>query len=163
LTKIKARSRALMQTLPITPTGKEFAMQDQSRTTGLWPTLYEPFRTLGARMADWLAPASDASADDTAYRITMELPGVEEKDIDLSVQDGVVTVKGEKSSEHEEKGDTWFFSERQFGSFSRTFRLPTDADQGAVDAKLKDGVLTITVPRSVPQNPETRKVAIKTG
>lgn len=136
-------------------------MVEKSQTTGMWPTFYEPFRHLGTRVADWLSPASDAKADKNAYRITMELPGVEEKDIDVSVHDGVVTVKGEKTAEREEKGDTWFFSERQFGSFSRTFRLPADASQDKVDAELKDGVLTITAPKAAPEQAEARKVSIK--
>lgn len=138
-------------------------MVEKSQSTGLWPAFYEPFRHFGTRMAEWLSPASDAKADKDAYRIQMELPGVEEKDIELSIHDGIVTVKGEKSAEREEKGDTWFFSERQFGSFSRTFRLPADADGDKVDAALKDGVLTITVPKTTPKAPEARKVSIKTA
>jgi len=86
-------------------------MVEKTHTAGLWPALYEPFRNMGTRVAEWLAPASDASSDDSAYRISVELPGVSEKDIDVSVHDGVVSVKGEKTSEREEKGDTWFFSE----------------------------------------------------
>ena len=134
-------------------------MIEKSQSTGLWPTFYEPFRHLGTRMAEWLSPASDAKANKDAYSIQMELPGVEEKDIELSIHDGVVTVKGEKSAEREEKGETWFFSERQFGSFSRTFRLPADADGNKVDAALKrvetiqDGRKTTVreTPLAVPQ------------
>ncbi|SLN32747.1 Spore protein SP21 [Roseovarius litorisediminis] len=137
--------------------------KSQTHSTGLWPSIYEPFRSLGTRMADWLAPASDASADDNAYRITVELPGVDEKDIDVQVHEGVVSVTGEKSEEREEKGDTWFFSERQFGSFSRSFRLPADADGEKVDASLKDGVLTISVPKTKPKLPEAKKVKISKG
>jgi HSP20 family protein len=138
-------------------------MVEKSQNAGLWPTFYEPFRHLGTRVADWLSPASDAKADDNAYRISMELPGVEEKDIDVSVHEGVVTVKGEKSAEREEKGDTWFFSERQYGTFSRTFRLPGDADGEKIEAHLKDGVLNISVPKATAKSPEARKIAIKTG
>lgn len=138
-------------------------MVEKSHTAGLWPSIYEPFRNFGARVADWLAPASDASASDDAYRITMELPGVEEKDIDISVNSGVVVVKGEKSAEREEKGETWFFSERQYGAFSRSFRLPEDADGEKVEAHLKDGVLTISVPKRVPEVAEAKKVTIKRG
>ncbi|VAV96406.1 Heat shock protein Hsp20 [hydrothermal vent metagenome] len=138
-------------------------MVEKSHMSGLWPALYEPFRNMGTRMAEWLAPASDASSDDDAYRITVELPGVSEKDIDVSVHDGVVSVKGEKTSEREEKGDTWFFSERQYGSFSRSFRLPADADGDKIDARLKDGVLEITVPKNAPDKPKARKVKIGKG
>lgn len=138
-------------------------MVEKSHISGLWPSFYEPLRQFGSRVADWLAPASDASSDDAAYRITMELPGVEQKDIDVSVQDGIVTIKGEKSDSREEKGDTWFFSERQFGSFSRSFRLPADARGDKIEASLKDGVLSLSVPRSTPDTPKAQKVQITKG
>lgn len=138
-------------------------MVENSHTAGLWPSFYEPFRHLGARVADWLAPASDASSDDAAYRITMELPGVEEADIDISVAEGVVTVKGQKSDSREESGATWFFSERQFGAFSRSFRLPADAQGDKIDARLRDGVLTLQVPRRSPAQSEAQKVRITRG
>lgn len=139
-------------------------MVEKSQMSGLWPALYDPFRTLGARVAEMLAPASDASGGEDAYTITMELPGVSEEDIEVHVDAGVVTVKGEKKSEREEKGDTWFFTERQYGSFSRSFRLPADAVQDQVEGHMKDGVLTITVPRKRPE-PEggKKKVAIRKG
>ncbi|TCM84393.1 Hsp20/alpha crystallin family protein [Rhodovulum steppense] len=122
-------------------------MVEKSHSAGFWPSLYEPFRGLGARMADWFAPASEASVGEDGYSIRMELPGVEEKDVKVSLADGVVTVRGEKQSSREEKGETWYFSEREYGSFSRSFRLPPDADAGAVKADLKDGVLTVVVGR----------------
>lgn len=129
--------------------------------SGFWPSVYEPMRNFGQRVADWLSPASDASASDNAYYITLELPGVTESDIDVSVHDGVVTVKGEKTQEREEKGDTWFFSERQYGAFSRTFRLPADADGNRLEAHLKDGVLSLSVPKRTKATGEAKKVAIK--
>ena len=138
-------------------------MVEKSQSSGLWPSFSEPFRHLGQRVADWLSPASDASADDANYRITMELPGVAEDDIDISVHDGVVTVRGEKPHEREEKGDTWFFSERQYGAFSRTFRLPADADGDSVSASLKDGVLSLSVPKRGPDESAARKIAINKG
>lgn len=135
-------------------------MVEKSHMGGLWPSFYEPLRHFGTRMAEWLSPASDASSDDSAYRITLELPGVEEKDIEISVHEGVVTVTGEKTDTREEKGATWYFSERQYGSFSRTFRLPADADGDAVQASLKDGVLSLSVPRRKPEAAQARKIAI---
>lgn len=138
-------------------------MVEKSHTSGFWPSLYNPLREVGERVAEWLAPASEAAGNDNAYRITVELPGVEEKDIHLSVEDGVVMLKGEKRTEREEKGETWFFSERQYGSFSRSFRLPPDAEGKKVDAQLKDGVLTITIPKTKPKQPDTAKVEIRRG
>ncbi len=86
-----------------------------------------------------------------------------EKDIDLSVDNGVVTVKGEKRTEKEDKGETWYFSERQYGAFQRSFRLPQDADEGGIKADLKDGVLTVTVPKKGPEAEKSTKVQINAG
>lgn len=126
-------------------------MVEKSHASGFWPSLYDPLRAFGSRVADWFAPAAEASTSEAAYAIRVEVPGVEEKDIDLSVHDGVVTVKGEKRSTREEKGETWYFSEREYGSFSRSFRLPPDADEAGVSADLKDGVLTVIVPKAKPE------------
>ena len=136
-------------------------MVETSHTSGLWPQLYEPFRAVGSRLSDWLAPASEASTSGKAYTIAMELPGVDEKDIDLSVAKGVVTVKGEKKTAREETGDTWYFSERQYGSFQRSFRVPPDGDEARVGADLKDGVLTITVPKRAETENGAKTVKIK--
>lgn len=139
-------------------------MVEKPLSSGFWPSLFEPLRMAGTRLADWLAPASEASAAEDAYRIAMELPGVAETDIHLTVANGLVTVKGEKKSEREEKGDTWFFSERQFGSFSRSFRLPPDADAAGIAAALKDGVLTVTIPKLKPATGDgARQVQITRG
>jgi len=125
-------------------------MVEKSHTTGFWPSLYDPLRGLGARVADWFAPASEASVDEGAYRIRIELPGVAEKDVKVSIADGVVTVTGEKQLHREEKGETWYFSEREYGAFSRSFRLPPDADAAAVKADLKDGLLTVSIGKKSP-------------
>jgi len=136
-------------------------MVESSHVSGLWPSLYDPFRSVRNRMPEWLAPASEASTTDNGYTIAIELPGVEEDDIDLSVNAGVVTIKGEKKSSREEKGETWYFSERQYGAFSRSFRLPPDADAEKVSADLKDGLLTITVPKVGPEVEAAKTVKIK--
>ncbi|WP_299084492.1 Hsp20/alpha crystallin family protein [uncultured Ruegeria sp.] len=138
-------------------------MVEKSHTSGFWPSIYDPFRQMGQRVAEWLAPASEAAGNDNAYRIAVELPGVEEKDIHLSIEDGVVSLTGEKRTEREEKGETWFFSERQYGSFSRSFRLPPDAEGDKVDAHIKDGVLTITIPKTKPKKSDATKVEIRKG
>lgn len=136
-------------------------MVESTQNQSLWPGLYAPFRNLGNRISDWLSPASDASSDDAAYRISVELPGVSEDDIALSVDAGVLNVSGEKTATREDKGDTWFFSERAYGAFRRSFRLPADADDAAIAAHLKDGVLEITVPRRTREEPGGRKIAVK--
>lgn len=125
------------------------------------PNLYAPFRHIQNKLADWLTPASDASSDDAAYRIRIELPGVAEDAIDLSVEQGVMTVSGEKTETREDKGDTWYFSEREFGSFRRSFRLPGDADADRAEAHVANGVLEITVPRRAPDSGGGKKIEVK--
>ena len=139
-------------------------MVEKSDTGHFWPALYEPFRAFGHRLSEWLAPASEASGGETDYVISMELPGVGEEDVELTVADGLVTVRGEKRTEETRKGDTWYFSERQYGAFRRSFRLPEDADEDKVTAEMKDGVLRISVPRTA-ERPEEggRKIAITKG
>ncbi len=138
-------------------------MVESSQTGSLWPQIYAPFRGLGNKLSEWLSPMSDASSDEEAYRITMELPGVTEDAIELHVDQGVLTVSGEKKAEREEKGDTWYFSEREYGSFRRSFRLPGDAEADKADAKIIDGVLTVTVPRKAPEAAKGTKIAVKKG
>jgi HSP20 family protein len=141
----------------------EEIMVEKTPLGTFFPSLYEPFRQMGGKLADWLSPAAEASSGDDAYRITMELPGVAEGDIHLTVENGVVAVRGEKKTEREEKGDTWYFSERQYGAFQRSFRVPADADEGKVSAELKDGVLTVTIPRKPPSEKGGKRVKISKG
>lgn len=137
-------------------------MVEKTEHAGLWPSLYDPFRAMGTRLADWLNPATEASGGENAYDIAMELPGVSESDIDLTVEDGVVTIRGEKKTASEKKGDTWYFSERQYGAFRRSFRLPADADGSKASADMKDGVLHVTVPKLAPEQ-ASKATKIKIG
>lgn len=139
-------------------------MIEKTDQSGGWTSLYDPLRALGTRLADWLSPATEASSNDKAYDISMELPGVSEDDIELTVEEGVVTVRGEKKTQQEKKGDTWYFSERQYGAFRRSFRLPEDADGDKASARMIDGVLHVSVPkRSVEAAKEGRKINISRG
>ena len=135
-------------------------MVESSHTAGFWPSLYEPFRTIGHRIADFFAPASEAGSDDDGYQIDLELPGVKREDIEISQHEQVLTVKGEKRSAREETNGSVFFCERQYGSFQRTFRLPPDANPGAISASFTDGLLSLKIPRRVPQEPAARKIQI---
>jgi HSP20 family protein len=141
----------------------EDVMVERSHTAGWWPTVYEPIKRAGEKIADWFAPRSDASASDASYRINMELPGVTADDIEVSVQDGTVIVSGEKRFANEEQGENYFFSEREYGAFQRSFRLPPDAKVGDIGADFRNGVLTVTIPKSTPQAEESRKVTIRTS
>ena len=136
-------------------------MVEQSHTAGWWPNLYEPLRTIGQKVADWFAPRSDACAMKDFYEINVELPGVKADDVDVTVQDNSLTVRGEKHSEHETTGRTYFFSEREFGAFQRTFRLPPDTDSGKIDAEFKDGVLGLKIAKVTAEKPAERKIEIR--
>ncbi|MBN9889599.1 Hsp20/alpha crystallin family protein [Salipiger abyssi] len=135
----------------------------ETTQTGLWPHLYAPLKGLSTKLSEWLSPASDASSNDNAYRISVELPGVPEDAVELTVDDGVLTVIGEKSETREDKGDTWYFSEREYGAFRRSFRLPGDADAGRAEAQMKDGVLQVTVPRKAPETGKAKRIAVTRG
>ena len=138
-------------------------MVEANQSGRLWPQLYEPFRSLGSKLSEWLSPASEASSNDNAYQISMELPGVPEADINLSVTNDMLTVSGEKSETREDKGETWYFSERQYGAFRRSFRLPPDAEGEKAEARIKDGVLTISVPRQRAEARAGKEIKIKKG
>ena len=94
-----------------------------------------------------VVPQIDISETDDAFEVTAELPGVDEKDIDVSLSDNILTIKGEKKSEREEKEDDYHLTERSFGRFQRSFKTPDTVDEEKVQANLKDGVLHVTLPK----------------
>ncbi len=136
-------------------------MVEKFHTAGFWPNLYEPFRQVGQKVADWFAPRADASALQDYYEINLELPGTRIEDVEVSVHDNSLVVHGEKAFERQETGRTYFFSEREFGSFQRTFRLPADADSGKVDADFKDGVLCIRIAKQAASQPQGKKIEVR--
>jgi HSP20 family protein len=136
---------------------------ERSHTAGLWPAVYEPLKRATEKVAEWFAPKSDAAAVSDGYLINVELPGVAADDIDISIHEQTLVVRGEKRSEREQQGQDYFFSEREFGTFMRSFRLPPDANLEAVDAEFRNGVLTVAVPRLAMQaGGPTRKVPVRT-
>jgi HSP20 family protein len=125
-----------------------------------WPYLSGPFRNLGSRIHDFFSPQADAATTEDAYHIELELPGVKEEDIDISLHDGVLMVKGEKRSEREEKGKSYYFSERAYGAFQRSFRLPGDVNSERIDANFENGVLTVILPKRDLAEDKTTRIAI---
>jgi HSP20 family protein len=114
-----------------------------------------------ARRAQRFMPPVDLVESDGQYTITVELPGMGKDDVHVEAHHDVLTVRGEKKSERDETKDRCHTIERSYGSFSRSFTLPTDADADRLSASFKDGVLTVAVPRSEPAKP--RPIAIKTA
>ena len=104
-------------------------------------------------------PAVELSENDHSYTITVEVPGVNKDDVHVDLHEGMLIIHGEKKSEREEKKDRGRYIERSYGSFSRSFTLPADADADRMEASFKDGVLKIVVPRAEAAKP--RQIAIK--
>jgi len=107
------------------------------------------------------APAVDIAEREKEYEITAELPGIEEKDIDVKFADGMLTIKGEKKEEKEEKKKDYYLSERRFGSLQRSFQVPDGVDAEKIEASFKNGVLTVVLPKSAEAQKREKKIAIK--
>lgn len=108
-----------------------------------------------------MAPRVDVAEDDNAYEITAEMPGVEEKDVEVSVRDDRLTLRGEKKTEKEEKKKDYHMTERSYGSFERSFRLPANVDASKISAEFAKGVLRLTLPKTAEAKAKERKIAIK--
>lgn len=108
-----------------------------------------------------LAPAVDVVEKAGAWAITAELPGLDEKAIDVSIAGDVLTLKGEKTETREEDDEGTHVSERRYGSFARSFRLPDGVDRDKVAANFANGVLTVTVPKLAVEKPEAKKIEVE--
>ncbi|KPK16028.1 MAG: hypothetical protein AMJ62_07435 [Myxococcales bacterium SG8_38] len=111
-------------------------------------------------IADW-TPSCNVSETDEEYRIEAELPGVKQEDLEVNVEDRVLTLRGERREKKEEKGKKYHRVESSYGSFMRSFKLPDDANEDKVDASYKDGLLTVRIPRTEPKKSTARAVAVK--
>jgi HSP20 family protein len=110
-------------------------------------------------VADW-APSVDISETDTAYLIKGEIPGVKKEDVKVTIQDGMLTIQGERKQEKEEKSKKFHRIECSYGSFERSFRVPDDADENSVKAEFKDGMLNVTLAKSEKAKPKAIEVAV---
>jgi HSP20 family protein len=108
-------------------------------------------------------PVVDVTETESEYRVKAELPGMEEKDIDIALTGGVLMIKGEKRQEQEEKKENYFVSERRYGTFQRSFRLPEDVDPEKIEASMKSGVLTLTLPKRPEAQAKAKKIEVKTS
>lgn len=119
---------------------------------------------LWRRELNWGAtPAVDIVDKEKAYAVTAELPGMEEKDLELTVVDDSLTIKGEKQEEKEEKEEGYHLHERRFGSFERRFRIPEGVDTDKIEASFKNGVLTVTLPKKPEAQRKQKKIDVKSA
>lgn len=107
------------------------------------------------------APAVDITEDDKAYKIAAELPGTSEKDIEVSLSDDMLVLKGEKRQEREEKEKNRYLSERSYGAFQRSFALPDGIDRDKIAAEFSKGVLTLTLPKTTDAQKQQKKIEVK--
>jgi len=107
-----------------------------------------------------IAPSVDVHENDKEIVIEAELPGIEEKDIDVTMQNHVLTIKGEKKIVTKEDKDDYHMMERRYGSFQRSMRLPDTVDEDNVAAKFDKGVLTVTLTKLPGEESKTRKIDI---
>lgn len=132
-----------------------------------------PMFPFGRRALDWepawrldtgngaLTPSVDVAETDKAFEITAELPGMTEDNVDVSLSQGVLTLKGEKKEETEKKEKGYYLSERRYGSFQRSFGLPDGVDENKIEASFDKGVLKITLPKTKEAVAQAKKIAIK--
>lgn len=109
-------------------------------------------------MGEWL-PSLDLSETKNDIVVKAELPGIDTKDIDISLTNDVLSIKGEKKQEKEEKEEDYHFVERSYGSFTRSIRLPRDVQSDKISASYKNGVLKITLPKS--EEAKKKEVKVK--
>jgi HSP20 family protein len=128
-----------------------------------WPSVFgsrgggaSPLSTMGHDFA----PRVDTSETEKAYEVSVELPGVEEKDIKLSIDNDTLTISGEKKSSREDKQRNYHVSECSYGSFQRSFTLPDNVAQDKIAAAFDKGVLKVTLPKTAPTASKQRTIPI---
>jgi HSP20 family protein len=134
----------------------------QSEITRLFNSFFDTATPVGASLARQgrgFAPAIDIVEQDDRFVLTADLPGLTEGDVKLEILDGVLTISGERKSEHEQSGDGYRRLERSFGSFSRRLSLPKGVDADAVKASFDNGVLEVQVPKPAETQPKLVEIA----
>jgi len=126
-------------------------------------SVFEPFwrRELSWRGTPRGTPAVDITESDKAYEITAELPGIDEKNIEVKLANGDLVIKGEKQEEKEEKEKGYYLHERHFGSFERCFRVPEGVDMDKIEAAFNKGVLIVTLPKGPEAQKAEKKIEVK--
>jgi len=131
----------------------------QSDINRMFDAFINPFE--GSEGRSSLSPRLDVAELKNKYEIKAELPGIDEEDLNLSYEDGLLTISGEKKTENEEKEKGYYLKECSYGSFSRSVRLPENIAEDKIEAKFKKGVLTIDIPKKEITPAKTRKITIK--
>ena len=124
----------------------------------MWDSFFERGTLRGEDGSEWL-PSLDVAETKNEIVVKAEVPGLEPKDIDISLSDGLLTIKGEKKQEREEKEENYHLVERSYGSFTRSIRLPKEVQSDKINASYKNGVLKVVLPKS--EEAKKKEVKIK--
>jgi len=143
---------ALMRLNPV----KEF----ENLTSNL-QRYFEDFPTFGLNVGENILPRMDIMEDEKRITIEAEIPGMNKKDIKISVEDKVLKIEGEKKREDEKKEKNYYRAERMYGKFERSFVLPDTIDMNKIDAEFNDGVLKIDLQKSEVKKPEQKEIKVK--
>jgi HSP20 family protein len=119
----------------------------------------EPFRGFGAPEAFW--PAVNVTEDETSVKVSAELPGLDEKDLEVLVEGETLVLKGEKKEEAEKKTGEYVYTERSYGSFRRVIPLPAEIKADKIEATFKKGVLHVTLPKAESAASKRKKIPVK--
>jgi HSP20 family protein len=114
----------------------------------------------GLLNGSWL-PAVDVAEEENEYVVKVELPGVNKDDVKITLESNILTVRGEKKAEKETKDKNYHRMERSYGSFQRSFTLPTSVKNDKIDAQYRDGILSITLPKAEEAKPKQIEVKVK--
>lgn len=142
--------------------------ETEPRTNDVWGLQSDINRLFDAFMSPFdegygrntMSPKLDIAEMKDKFEIKAELPGMDEKDINLSVDDGVLTLSGEKKADNEEKGKGYYLRECSYGTFSRSVRLPENVADDKIGAEFKNGILVIDMPKKEPTIAKARKIEI---
>ena len=167
--KTEKSTASMPQTLrPFESLRREVDRLFEDFSGGIWRSPFSrslfdvgPFRWVEAAFG--AVPAVDVTETDKGYEITVDLPGMEEKNIDVKFADSILTIKGERQDEKEEKKKDYYVRERTFGSFERSFQVPDNVDTDKIDASFKKAVLTVVLPKSAEAQKAEKKIEVKAG
>ena len=137
-------------------------MAPSERLRELWN--WTPFRSMGSALGDlMISPRADMTESDKEYVVTVELPGMDEKDIELTVTENSISLKGEKKSEQEVTEKDYHMTERSYGRYQRSFAVPAGVDVEKAKASFSKGVLTLNLPKTKEARAKPRKIEVKSA
>ncbi len=166
--KAQGRASALQAWRPFESLHREIDRLFEDFDRDLWTLPFgrpvfeiEPF--WGREEAWGAEPSVDIVEKDDAFEVTAELPGLDEKNVEVKLVDGGLTIKGEKQEEKEEKKKGYYLHERHYGAFERSFTLPEGVDADKIEAAFRNGLLKVTLPKTAEAQKAVKKIDVKAG